>query len=51
VGPLIEVPVLLALVYVALWVQRRWWGARDAQLADEKAARAAAAAGRDGAAV
>ncbi len=25
VGPLIEVPVLLALVYVALWLRRRWW--------------------------
>jgi ACR3 family arsenite transporter len=25
VGPLIEVPVLVALVYVALWARRRWW--------------------------
>ncbi len=25
VGPLIEVPVLVALVYVALWVRQRWW--------------------------
>ncbi len=24
VGPLIEVPVLVALVYVALWLARRW---------------------------
>ena len=24
VGPLIEVPVLVALVYVALWLSRRW---------------------------
>ncbi len=26
VGPLIEVPVLVTLVYVALWLRRRWWG-------------------------
>ena len=25
VGPLIEVPVLVSLVYVALWLRRRWW--------------------------
>lgn len=25
VGPLIEVPVLLALVYVALWLKNKWW--------------------------
>lgn len=25
VGPLIEVPVLVALVYVALWLRRRWY--------------------------
>ena len=28
VGPLIEVPVLVALVYVALWLRRRWWPAK-----------------------
>ena len=27
VGPLIEVPVLVALVYVALWLRPRWWPA------------------------
>ena len=27
VGPLIEVPVLLALVYVALALKRTWWRA------------------------
>ncbi|MEU7812527.1 ACR3 family arsenite efflux transporter [Pseudonocardia sp. NPDC049154] len=27
VGPLIEVPVLVALVYVSLALRRRWWGA------------------------
>lgn len=30
VGPLIEVPVLVALVYVALWIRRRWYPAEDA---------------------
>ena len=32
VGPLVEVPVLVALVYVALWIKRRWYDKRDAKL-------------------
>ena len=51
VGPLIEVPVLMALVYVALWVKRRFWGARDEQLAADKAARGAAKAAKNDVAV
>jgi ACR3 family arsenite transporter len=30
VGPLIEVPVLVGLVYVALWIRRRWYPAEEA---------------------
>ncbi|MHA6630619.1 ACR3 family arsenite efflux transporter [Pseudonocardia sichuanensis] len=30
VGPLIEVPVLIALVYVSLALRERWWGSRSA---------------------
>jgi ACR3 family arsenite efflux pump ArsB len=32
VGPLIEVPALLSLVYVALWLKEKHWAARDVLL-------------------
>lgn len=38
VGPLVEVPVLVSLVYVSLWVKRRWWDERDRQLASKGSA-------------
>ncbi len=31
VGPLIEVPVMLALVYVALWARRRFYPPEEAE--------------------
>lgn len=34
VGPLIEVPVLLALVYVARWARTKWYNDRDRWLYD-----------------
>jgi len=33
IGPLIEVPVLVGLVYVALWIKKAWFQAREAQVA------------------
>jgi ACR3 family arsenite transporter len=42
VGPLIEVPVLLGLVYVSLWLRRRWLAGADT------GARRRAGAGRGG---
>lgn len=37
VGPLIEVPVLVALVYVALWLRPRLFPSRDVHTADAQA--------------
>jgi len=36
VGPLIEVPVLVSLVYVALWLRRRWWPNEPAAANDDE---------------
>jgi len=30
IGPLIEAPVLVGLVYVALWIKKTWFHAREA---------------------
>ena len=42
VGPLIEVPVLVALVYAALWAQKKYWPAATAVPATPAATRPAA---------
>lgn len=42
VGPLIEVPVLVTLVYVALWLRRRWWPERPPGTEDGSSPAAAA---------
>jgi ACR3 family arsenite transporter len=45
VGPLIEVPVLVGLVYVSLWLGRRWFGEREVAGHPLKAVHAAEDAG------
>ncbi|MCC3299054.1 MULTISPECIES: ACR3 family arsenite efflux transporter [Arthrobacter] len=40
VGPLIEVPVLVALVYAALWAQKKYWPTATPTVADTPAEKA-----------
>ncbi len=36
IGPLVEVPVLISLVGVALWLKRRWFDESKSAVAQDK---------------